>query len=166
MEEHDPRPENKPAGNMPPPRPPRGTGVSLGPESDGPDKNWRATITKVAEGEGKFIRDSGGRNHYGHVKVKVEPNGRGKGVEIVSQVAVSAIPAEYTRSVTKGVREALNGGIVIGRPAVDGCRVVDIIVRVVDGSFHQTDSNELAFTMAGIFATKDALKKAAPIVIE
>jgi elongation factor G len=100
------------------------------------------------------------------VIVKVEPNGRGKGIEIVNDMLGDAIPAEYIKHVTRGVREALDGGVAIGHPAVDGHPVVDIVVRVIDGSFHETDSSELAFTMAGIFAVKDAVKKAAPIAIK
>jgi elongation factor G len=100
------------------------------------------------------------------VIVKVEPNGRGKGIEIITDMRSGAIPAEFIKHAARGVREALAGGMVIGHPSVDDHLVVDIVVRVIDGSFHETDSSELAFLMAGIFAVKDAVKKADPIVIE
>ena len=98
--------------------------------------------------------------------VKIEPNGRGKGVEIISDVSGSAIPEEYIKPVIEGVRQALDGGMAVGNPAVDDHAIIDIIVRVVDGSFHKTDSSDMAFKLAGIFAIKDAIKKAVPIVIE
>ena len=120
----------------------------------------QATITKAADGEGKFIRHSAGRDHYGHVIVSIEPNGRGKGVVISSNVPVSAVPAEYVELVTDAVRETLDYGIGNHSP------IVDIVVRIVGGSSHENDSNELAFKMAGIFAIKDAFKKAGPIAVE
>ena len=169
MKEDDLQPKTEPSGNRPPPRPPHRTAVGLSPDGDDSgkksDKKYRTTITKVASGEGRFIRQAGGRGHYGHVIVKVEPNGRGKGVEIISEVSSSAIPAKYINSVTDGVRAAL-GGIVIGNPAVDDHPIVDIVVRVIDGSFNETDSSDLSFSIAGIFAMRDAMKKADPIMIE
>jgi elongation factor G len=166
MEKDDPKPETKPGGNRPPTRPPDRTAIGLGPEGDDSDKKSRATITRSAGGEGRFVRQSGGRGQYGHVIVKVEPNGRGRGIEIITDIRSGAIPAEFIKHVARGVREALDGGMVIGHAAVDCHPVVDIVVRIIDGSFHETDSSELAFTMAGIFAVKDAVKKANPIVIE
>jgi elongation factor G len=162
MKNDDPQPKTQPSGNKPPPRPPRDTAVGLGP-SDDSDKKRRATITKVVFGEGKFIRQSGGRGQYGHVKVKIEP---GKGVEIISDVSSDAIPTKYIKAVTDAIREALDSGELINNPAFEGHPIVDIIVRVVDGSFDETDSSDLAFKMAGIFAIKDAVKKADPIIIE
>jgi elongation factor G len=123
-------------------------------------KYRRVTITEAAEGEGKFIRHSAARSQYGHVVVRLEPNARGKGIEIISEVRGGAVPEEYIKPVTDAVREALHGGVV------PGCRVVDVVVRVVGGSSHQMDSSEIAFKMAAIFALKDALKGTDPVVIE
>ncbi len=163
MEKDDQQPKTEPAGNKPPPRPPRGTAVGLSPEGGDPNKR-RATITKAATGEGKFIRQSGGRGRYGHVIVRIEPNGKGKGIEITTEDA-GAIPAQYIKPAIKGVFEALEGGIAIGQPSAD-VRIVDVVVRIVDGSFHETDSSDLPFIMAAFFAIKDAVKKAEPFVIE
>ncbi len=102
--------------------------------------HFRETLTQAAEGDGKFIRQSGGIGQHGHVVVKIFPNARNAGIE--------------------SIREGLNRGIVAGYP------VVDLTVRVVDGSFNEADSSELAFKLAGGFALKDAMKKAAPIVLE
>jgi elongation factor G len=125
-----------------------------------PQIAYRETITKDAEGEGKFIRQSGGKGQYGHACIKVYPNEKGKGVEIVDEIVGGAIPKEFIPKVIDGVNEAIKGGVYCGY------EVIDIKVEVVDGSFHEVDSNELAFRMAGIFALKDAFKKAAPILLE
>lgn len=160
MEKDDPKPEAKPAGNGRPPRPPHRTAVGLSPDDDDSGKKRRATISNAADGEGKFIRQSGGRGHYGHVIVRIEPNGKGKGVVISSDVPVDTVPAEYIKHVADAVRETLDYGIGDDGP------IVDIVVRIVGGSSHDSDSNELAFKMAGIFAVKDALRKAGPIPVE
>src|SRR2546422_8092192 len=118
-----------------------------------PQIAYRETITKAAEGEGKFIRQSGGRGQYGHALVTIEPNGRGKGVEIENKVVGGAIPREYIPAVIDGIEEAVAGGVLAGYP------VVDVKVAVTDGTFHEVDSSELAFKMAGIFAFQDAAKK-------
>ena len=125
-----------------------------------PQIAYRETITKPAEGEGKFIRQSGGRGQYGHANVKVEPNEKGKGVEVLNKIVGGAIPKEYIPAVINGIEEAIHGGVYAGY------QVIDIKVEIVDGSFHEVDSNELAFKMAGIFALKDAFKKAGPILLE
>ncbi|HEX5400600.1 MAG TPA: elongation factor G [Verrucomicrobiae bacterium] len=125
-----------------------------------PQIAYRETITKDADGEGKFIRQSGGRGQYGHACIKVQPNEKGKGVEIENEIVGGAIPKEYIPAVIDGVEEAIKGGVYAGY------QVIDIKVQVVDGTFHEVDSNELAFKMAGIFALKDAFKKAAPILLE
>ena len=125
-----------------------------------PQIAYRETITKAAEGEGKFIRQSGGRGQYGHANVKVMPNEKGKGVEVLNKIVGGAIPKEYIPAVIDGIEEAIRGGVYAG------FQVIDIKVEVVDGSFHEVDSNELAFKMAGIFALKDAFKKAGPILLE
>ncbi|MGO8767015.1 MAG: elongation factor G, partial [Limisphaerales bacterium] len=125
-----------------------------------PQIAYRETITKPADGEGKFIRQSGGRGQYGHALVKVQPNEKGKGVEVENEIVGGAIPKEYIPAVIDGIEEAIKGGVYAGY------QVIDIKVQVVDGTFHEVDSNELAFKMAGIFALKDAFKKAAPILLE
>ena len=125
-----------------------------------PQIAYRETITKPAEGEGKFIRQSGGRGQYGHAVIKVEPNEKGKGVEVENKIVGGTIPKEYVPAVINGIEEAIKGGVYAGY------QVIDIKVQVVDGSFHEVDSNELAFKMAGIFALKDAFKKAGPVLLE
>jgi elongation factor G len=125
-----------------------------------PQIAYRETITKPAEGEGKFIRQSGGRGQYGHALVKAEPNEKGKGIEINNKIVGGAIPKEYIPAVIDGIEEAIKGGVYAGY------QVIDIKVDIVDGTFHEVDSNELAFKMAGIFALKDAFKKAGPILLE
>ena len=125
-----------------------------------PQIAYRETITRASEGEGKFIRQSGGRGQYGHAMIKLEPNDRGKGVEIENKIVGGAIPKEYIPAVIKGVEEAIKGGVLAGFP------MVDVKVQIVDGTFHEVDSNELAFKMAGIFALKDAARKAGGILIE
>ncbi len=128
--------------------------------SGAPQIAYRETITKAAEGEGKFIRQSGGRGQYGHALVNVQPNEKGKGVEVENKIVGGAIPKEYIPAVIDGIKEAIKGGVYAGY------QVIDIKAQVVDGSFHEVDSNELAFKMAGIFALKDAFKKAGPILLE
>lgn len=125
-----------------------------------PQIAYRETVTRASDGEGKFIRQSGGKGQYGHVIVKLEPNQKGKGVEVVNEVVGGAIPKEFIKPATEGILEGANNGVVAGYP------VVDVIVRIVDGTFHEVDSSELAFKMAGIFALKDAMKKAHPILLE
>jgi elongation factor G len=125
-----------------------------------PQIAYRETITGKADGEGKFIRQSGGRGQYGHACIKVEPNEKGKGVEILNEIVGGAIPREYIPAVISGIEEACKGGVYAGY------QVIDIKVEIVDGTFHEVDSNELAFRMAGIFAMKDAFKKANPILLE
>jgi len=125
-----------------------------------PQIAYRETITKPADGEGKFIRQSGGRGQYGHACVRIEPNEKGKGVEIVNEIVGGAIPREYIPAVVDGIEEAIRGGVHAGY------QLIDLKAFIVDGTFHEVDSNELAFKMAGIFALKDAVKKAGPIILE
>jgi elongation factor G len=125
-----------------------------------PQIAYRETITKACDGEGKFIRQSGGRGQYGHACIQVQPNEKGKGVEIENKIVGGTIPKEYIPAVIDGIEEAIKGGVYAGY------QVIDIKVQVTDGSFHEVDSNELAFKMAGIFALKDAFKKAGPILLE
>jgi len=128
--------------------------------SGAPQIAYRETITKAADGEGKFIRQSGGRGQYGHALVKIAPNEKGKGIEINNKIVGGAIPKEYIPAVIDGVEEAIRSGVYAGY------QVIDLKCDIVDGTFHEVDSNELAFKMAGIFALKDAFKKAGPILLE
>ncbi len=128
--------------------------------SGAPQIAYRETITKSAEGEGKFIRQSGGRGQYGHAVVKIQPNEKGKGLEIENKIVGGAIPKEYIPAVINGIEEAIRSGVYAGY------QMIDVKAQVVDGSFHEVDSNELAFKMAGIFAFKDAVKEAGPVLLE
>src|ERR1700756_4517157 len=125
-----------------------------------PQIAYRETITKNAIGEGKLIKQSGGRGQYGHVIVNVEPRERGKGMTIDNKIVGGTIPKEYVPAVKKGIEEAVLSGIVGGYP------VIDLHVEIIDGSYHDVDSNELAFKLAAIFAMKDAFKKATSILLE
>lgn len=125
-----------------------------------PQVAYRETITKYVEQEGKYIKQSGGRGQYGHVWLKVEPNESGKGFEFVNEVVGGSIPKEYIPAVKKGVEEALDSGIRAGFP------VVDVKVTLYDGSYHDVDSNEMAFKIAGSICFKEATKKASPIILE
>ncbi len=125
-----------------------------------PQIAYRETVLKHADGEGKFIRQSGGKGQYGHVCVKIEPNVKGKGVEVINEIVGGVIPKEFIKPATEGILEGTNNGVVAGYP------VVDVIVRIVDGSYHEVDSSELAFKMAGIFGFKEAMKQAHPILLE
>ncbi len=125
-----------------------------------PQIAYRETITKAADGEGKFIRQSGGRGQYGHACVQIQPNEKGKGIEIENKIVGGAIPKEYIPAVIDGCEEAIKGGVLAGY------QMIDLKVQVTDGTFHEVDSNELAFKMAGIFAFKDAAKKAGMILLE
>ena len=132
----------------------------VGANAGAPQIAYRETITQAAEGEGKFIRQSGGRGQYGHACITLAPNARGKGVEIENKIVGGAIPKEYIPAVIDGIEEAIAGGVLAGYP------MVDVKVAVVDGTFHEVDSSELAFKMAGIFALKEAAKKANAILLE
>ena len=125
-----------------------------------PQIAYRETITAAATGEGKLIKQSGGRGQYGHVIVKVRPAERGKGLVIENKVVGGTIPKEYIPACKKGIEEAVLNGIVGGYP------VIDVEVDIIDGSYHDVDSNELAFKMAAIFAVKDGFKKANAILLE
>ena len=125
-----------------------------------PQIAYRETITMKATGEGKLIKQSGGRGQYGHVIVNVRPGERGKGIVVENKVVGGTIPKEYIPACKKGVEEAVLNGVVGGYP------VIDVEVDIIDGSYHDVDSNELAFKMAAIFATKDGFKKAGAILLE
>lgn len=125
-----------------------------------PQIAYRETITKEATGEGKFIRQTGGRGQYGHAIIKIEPVKRGEGNSILNEIVGGVIPKEYIKPTQDGINEGATNGVVAGYPVVDFC------VHIIDGSFHEVDSSEMAFKMAGIFAFKDAMKKAGPILLE
>ena len=125
-----------------------------------PQIAYRETITAPADGEGKLIKQSGGRGQYGHVIVKTHPNERGKGITIENKVVGGNIPKEYIPACKKGIEEAVLNGVV------GGYQVIDAHIDIVDGSYHDVDSNELAFKLAAIFAVKDAFKKAKPVLLE
>lgn len=125
-----------------------------------PQVAYRETITVPAQGEGKYIRQTGGRGQYGHCLVKVEPLDKGKGVVFESQIKGAAIPNVYIPAIEKGVREAAEKGVLAGFP------VVDTKVIVYDGSYHEVDSSEMAFKIAGSMAFQDAIKKAQPTIME
>jgi elongation factor G len=126
-----------------------------------PQVAYRETIRKpVSEVEGKFIKQSGGRGQYGHVVLKIEPQEAGKGFEFVDAIKGGVVPREYIPAVEKGVIEALTQGVLAGYP------VVDVKVTLHFGSYHDVDSNEMAFKIAGSMAFKDAAKKAHPVLLE
>ena len=125
-----------------------------------PQIAYRETMLNTAEGVGKFVRQSGGRGQYGHAVINLEPQEKGKGVEIENKIVGGAIPKEFIKPTFDGIKEAALGGVVAGYP------VIDFKVTLVDGSFHDVDSSEMAFKMAGIFAFKDAMQKASPILLE
>ncbi len=119
-----------------------------------PQVAYRETIRAKVEQEGKFVRQSGGRGQYGHVWLKIEPQESGKGYEFVNGIVGGSVPREYVPAVDKGVKEALVGGVIAGYP------VVDIKVTLFDGSYHDVDSNEMAFKIAGSMAVKEGVRRA------
>ena len=125
-----------------------------------PQVAYRETITKNSEVEAKFIRQTGGRGQYGHVKIRMEPNEKGAGVEFIDEVKGGNIPKEFIPAVEKGIMEASETGVVAGYP------VIDWIVRLYDGSYHDVDSSEIAFKVAGSMAFKDAVLRSKPIILE
>jgi elongation factor G len=125
-----------------------------------PQVAYRETIRKKAEAEGKFIRQTGGSGQYGHVKVRIEPNEPGKGYEFVNEVTGGSVPREYIKPVDQGMREAMLGGVLAGY------EMVDIKAILYDGSYHEVDSNEMAFKIAGSMAFKEAARKASPVLLE
>ena len=125
-----------------------------------PQIAYRETITSSSEGVGKFVRQSGGRGQYGHAVIQIEALEKGKGIELENKIVGGAIPKEFIKPTLDGIKEAAQGGVIAGYP------VIDFKVSLVDGSFHDVDSSEMAFKMAGIFAFKDAMQKASPILLE
>jgi elongation factor G len=125
-----------------------------------PQIAYRETITMPSEGVGKFVRQSGGRGQYGHAEIKIEPLEAGKGYEFSNEIVGGVIPKEYIKPTEEGIREAARNGTIAGYP------VVDFKARLVFGSFHEVDSSEMAFRMAGIFALRDAMAKSKPVLLE
>ncbi len=125
-----------------------------------PQVAYRETITQASEAEGKYIKQSGGRGQYGHCYLRIKPLGRGEGVQFINAIVGGAIPKEFIAPVEKGVREALENGIIAGFP------VVDIEITLYDGSFHDVDSSEIAFKIAGSMAVQSAVRQAGPIILE
>ncbi len=125
-----------------------------------PQVAYKETIRKVADVDHKYARQSGGRGQYGHVKIKIEPNESGKGYEFRNAIVGGAIPKEYIAPVDAGIQGAMQAGVLAGYP------VVDVIVTLYDGSYHEVDSSEMAFKIAGSMAFKEAMKKADPVILE
>jgi elongation factor G len=125
-----------------------------------PQVSYRETIRAEAEGEGKYVKQSGGRGQYGHCWLRVAPNEQGKGFEFIDEVKGGSIPKEYIPAIGKGVKEAVERGFLAGYP------IVDIKATVFEGSYHEVDSSEMAFKMAGIMAFKEAAAKAKPVLLE
>jgi elongation factor G len=125
-----------------------------------PQVAYRETLRKSVEQEGKFVKQTGGRGQYGHVWLRIEPNEPGKGYEFIDAIKGGVVPREYIPAVDKGVQEALQSGVLAGFP------VVDVKVTLFDGSYHEVDSNENAFKMAGSIAFKEGMKKANPVLLE
>ena len=125
-----------------------------------PQVAYRETIRAMAECEGKFVRQSGGRGQYGHVKVRFEPNETGKGFEFVDAIVGGTVPREYIKPTMEGIEASLNNGLVAGYP------IIDIKATLYDGSYHEVDSSEMAFKIAGSMALKEAAKKCNPVLLE
>jgi len=124
-----------------------------------PQVSYRETIRETAECEGKYIKQSGGRGQYGHVWIKFEPN-PGKGYEFVDKVVGGTVPREYIKPTNEGIIDALQNGMLAG------FQVIDVKATLFDGSYHQVDSNEMAYKIAASFALKEAAKKCKPVILE
>ncbi len=125
-----------------------------------PQVAYKETITLEVEAEGKFIRQSGGRGQYGHTIIRMMPNEKAKGFEFENKVVGGTIPKEYIPSVKLGIEDALRNGVLAGYP------VLDVKVALLDGSYHEVDSSEMAFRVAGSMAAKNGLNKAGPVLLE
>jgi elongation factor G len=123
-----------------------------------PKVAFRETIRKKAEAEGKYIKQTGGSGNYGHCKLRVEPNTPGAGYEFINEIKSGSVPKEYIKPIDQGVQGALELGILAGFP------IVDVKVTLYDGSYHEVDSNEMAFKFAGSIAFKEAARKASPVL--
>jgi elongation factor G len=125
-----------------------------------PQVAYRETIRKSSEAEGKYIRQTGGSGNYGHAKIRLEPNEAGKGYEFINDTKGGSIPREFIKPIDQGIREAMQGGILAGY------EMVDVKATLYDGSYHDVDSNEMAFKIAGSMAFKEAARKASPVLLE
>ncbi|MFI5117073.1 MAG: elongation factor G [Terriglobales bacterium] len=125
-----------------------------------PQVAYRETIRKQSQAEGKYIRQTGGSGQYGHVRIRLEPNQSGKGYEFVNEVVGGVIPKEFIKPVDQGIREAMEGGVLAGY------EMVDVKATLYDGSYHDVDSNEMAFKIAGSMAFKEAARRASPVLLE
>ena len=125
-----------------------------------PQVAYRETIRGKIEAEGKFVRQSGGRGQYGHVWLKIEPHEQGKGYEFVNGIVGGTVPREFIPAVDKGIKEVIETGVIAGYP------VVDVKVTLIDGSYHDVDSNEMAFRIAGSMGFKDGFRRAKPVLLE
>jgi elongation factor G len=133
-----------------------GVGANVGK----PQVAYKETITAPAKAEGRYVRQSGGRGQYGHVKIKIEPSEPGTGFVFENNIVGGAIPREFINAVKSGIQEALESGVLAGYA------MEDILVDLYDGSFHEVDSSELAFKIAGSMAFKEAARKAKPVILE
>src|SRR5213075_1441854 len=125
-----------------------------------PQVAYRETIRRKGEAEGKYIRQTGGRGQYGHTKIRIEPNDPGKGYEFINDIVGGSIPKEFIKPVDQGIREAMEGGVLAGY------ELVDIKVTLYDGSYHEVDSDEMAFKIAASMGFKEAARKASPVLLE
>ncbi|MGI8934134.1 MAG: elongation factor G, partial [Phormidesmis sp.] len=125
-----------------------------------PQVAYRETIVKPAKAEGKFVRQSGGKGQYGHVVIELEPAEQGSGFEFISKIVGGTIPKEFISPAEQGMKEACESGILAGYP------LIDVKVTLVDGSYHDVDSSEMAFKIAGSMAVKEAVMKASPVLLE
>jgi elongation factor G len=125
-----------------------------------PQVAYKETITKVVECEKKFVKQSGGRGQYGHVKLRLEPLKPGEHFVFASEIKGGAIPAEFIPAIERGIKDSLDNGIIVGYPTVD------VKAVLIDGSFHDVDSSEMAFKIAGSMAFQEGLKKADPVLLE
>jgi elongation factor G len=125
-----------------------------------PQVSYRETVRRLAEGNGRFVRQTGGKGQYGHVVLKLEPLPKGTGIEFVDKTVGGVIPREYMRAIDHGIRGALETGVYAGYP------MVDVRATVFDGSYHEVDSSEMAFKIAASMAIKDAVDKADPAILE
>jgi elongation factor G len=125
-----------------------------------PQVSYRETIRKPVKGEGRFVRQTGGKGQYGHAVITLEPLDRGGGVEFESKIVGGSVPREFFKPIEQGIRDALAGGVVAGFP------VIDLKATLIDGSFHEVDSSEMAFKIAGSMAAKDGVTKADPAILE
>jgi elongation factor G len=122
--------------------------------------SYKESIRQLAEAEGRYVRQTGGLGNYGHVKIRLEPNEPGKGFEFVNEITGGVVPKEYIKPTEMGIREALQNGVLAGY------EMVDFKAVLYDGSYHDVDSNEMAFKIAGSMAYKEAAKKASPVLLE